>query len=177
MAKLSIPQLREKYQAAYDEYSRAKREGPQKAIDRAHAALGRASAKLEAAENPKKLPPLSPEQKRFQTNAKKLLRDVAAYVADGADVLGHTKVEIKFYERRDRLEDLRHKLGLDSDPFAVDLLDQVKAAIRAMPDAARATRQRGYEAEIARLRRLEQESEAKLSGYDREIRAMGRRRH
>lgn len=176
MAKPTLSQLRADYQAAYDEYARAKREGPQKAIDKAHAALGKASARLDKAENPRKLPPLSPEQKRFQTNAKKLLRDVAAHVADGGESLTHTKVEIRFFDRRDRLEDLQRKLGLTEDPWAVDLFEQVRLAVRAMPEAASETRKRGYEAEIARLRRLEVESQAKLTNYDREIRAMGRQR-
>ena len=97
-------------------------------------------------------------------------------MADGGDVLTHTKVEIKFFERRDRLQDSQRKLGLAGDPIAENLYEQVKTAVRAMPDAAQATRQRGYDAEIARLRRLEVESQAKLTGYDREVRAMGRRR-
>lgn len=120
----------------------------------------------------KGLPGLSPEQKRFQSNAKKILRDVAAYVADGGDVLTHSATEMKFYKRRDALYPLMRKLGLVDDPFSQQLEADVQSAVAQMHDAARVTRQRGYDSEIARLTRLEHEASAKMSGYDKELRAM-----
>lgn len=125
---------------------------------------------------PKALPAHSPEQKRFATNAKKLLRDVAAHVADGGDVLTHGDIELKLYKRRDALYPLLRKLGLSEDPVSIALHDRVTEEMRGFRDRAAENRKRGYDAEIDRLKKLEREADAKLTSYDREIRAMGRKR-
>jgi len=123
-----------------------------------------------------KLPPLSTDQKRLRTSAKKLLSDIAAYVADGGGSLDEVRnTEIKFFRRRDKLYDLARSLGLLEDPLYTQLSDEVRAATKAMPDAARATRERGYEAEMRRIRQMEQEHRSKMSGYDRELQALRNR--
>jgi hypothetical protein len=120
---------------------------------------------------------MTPEQKRFATNAKKLLRDIAAHVADGGDTLTHGKVEAKLYERRDKIHPLMRKLGLLEDAASLQLYEQVRAACSTMRADAGATRMRDNDAEIRRLKELEREAYAKLSGYEKELRLMrhGRR--
>lgn len=122
----------------------------------------------------KKLPPATPEQKKFASGAKRLLRDVAAYVADGGDVVLSTKTEIGFFKRRDKLEDQLRALELQSDPVSIQLMRDAKEACSAAPAAASATRKRYYAAQIERLDRMEDERLKSEDWYTKELRHMHR---
>jgi ATPase subunit of ABC transporter with duplicated ATPase domains len=112
-----------------------------------------------------KLPPLPPEVKRFHTVCRKLLSDVAAYVADGGDVQTNSKIEIALWNRCHKLYDKQRAADLLEDASCAALEQRCKSACKAMGDEARATRQKGYDAEIARLRVLEREAKAKLNEW------------
>lgn len=112
-----------------------------------------------------KLPPLPPEVRKFHTVCRKLLSDVAAYVADGGDVTSAQKTEIALHNRKHKLWDRMRALGVENDATCIELEARCKAACSAMHDAASATRQKGYEAEIARLRVLEREERAKANAW------------
>lgn len=113
-----------------------------------------------------KLPTLPPEVKRFHAVCRKLLSDVAAYVADGGGELRDAhKIEMSLHNRKHKLWDKMRAAGLTEDPSCLEFEKRCKAACSAMGAEASATRQKGYDAEIKRLRELEREHRAKFDDW------------
>lgn len=113
-----------------------------------------------------------PDVAKFLRAVKALEKKVAAYVADGGEVLTASKTEIGFFRARDRIEDMLRPLGLTENAECRAALERLKAAVKAAPEAASETRRAGYDREIKRLNELERERHRAMGGYEKELRLM-----
>jgi hypothetical protein len=116
--------------------------------------------------------PVDPDVAKVLRAARALERRIETYVADGSNIDSAQKTEIAIFKSRDKLEDMLRPLGLTDNAQCLEAIERVKVAARAMTEAARATRIAGYERESKRLREQERDLNARISGYDKELRVM-----